>query len=749
MGILQYPQRGSARISLTKRSSWPTSVSRRFRRHQVVYSEKNNFRFFDMTSRRASRTHGRVQTFRVQSRKHVGSRLTGIVKSSRHANSRAQKKSVILSSARAARQAVASDPPALVILLSAGSASDSDLSSVVQSLTSVPGHSAVCPFETFIVRRDNVDQRTALLVALDLGKIADVVLLVFKGIDDKLSNISIDILTAMREQGLPSFYSVAIGDGATDQTLRKLRGRWLAAESLGSDHVLRPIHVACGAESDDAEINKMARRRIFSKRPRPVSWRSRYGYMLIESACVEKVEEQGDVFVICGWVRGQGFSANDLVHLTGFGTFAAHKITELSSGRALSIRDNSVAAPVESEADVDDVMAEQTWPPEVNDNETKECRVERLAEKYDAKVGAADDDLGAIDDDGNALLDEVTGDLDDEMCDINEHKVAQEASQTAALFPDEVDTPVDQPARNRFARYRGLKSLRTGEWDPKEQLPPQYAALFQFRNLSATKKRVLKEAGKIAERAASGEEMNFVCHGKKVKIELLSVPIAVQQEIRLLLGASKPVIASGMLRHENRRSVVHFGLQRVDRPDAPEDIKAKTHLEMHCGFVRFDGRPMFSEHNANSDKHKMERFLRHGRYTVASFYGPAVFSPAPALLFHPGGSLIATGTALGADPDRIMLKRIILTGYPFKTQKRRAVVKFMFFNPDDIRWFKPVELWTKMGRSGHILEPVGTHGHMKCIFDNVILHHDTVCMTLYKRVFPKLVNQEDQHRQSM
>lgn len=37
-------------------------------------------------------------------------------------------------------------------------------------------------------------------------------------------------------------------------------------------------------------------------------------------------------------------------------------------------------------------------------------------------------------------------------------------------FPDEVDTPF-KDARKRFQKYRGIKSLKTCDWDPFENLP--------------------------------------------------------------------------------------------------------------------------------------------------------------------------------------------------------------------------------------------------------------------------------------
>jgi pre-rRNA-processing protein TSR1 len=98
--------------------------------------------------------------------------------------------------------------------------------------------------------------------------------------------------------------------------------------------------------------------------------------------------------------------------------------------------------------------------------------------------------------------------------------------------------------------------------------------------------------------------------------------------------------------------------------------------------------------------------------------------------------LVAWGSYLGADPDRVLVKRIVLTGYPVGVHKRSAVVKRMFYNADDIRWFKPVELWTKYGLVGHIKEPRGTKGYLKATFDGFIKNHDTVCMSLYKRQFP-------------
>ena len=59
--------------------------------------------------------------------------------------------------------------------------------------------------------------------------------------------------------------------------------------------------------------------------------------------------------------------------------------------------------------------------------------------------------------------------------------------------------------------------------------------------------------------------------------------------------------------------------------------------------------------------------------------------------------IAATGIIMNPDPMKIILKRIILTGYPLKCHKNRATVRYMFFNPEDIKYFRPVELYTQSG----------------------------------------------------
>lgn len=171
-------------------------------------------------------------------------------------------------------------------------------------------------------------------------------------------------------------------------------------------------------------------------------------------------------------------------------------------------------------------------------------------------------------------------------------------------------------------------------------------------------------------------------------------------------------------------------------------LPSKTPLEFVVGWRRWSVRPVFSEQVLGCDRAKFERFFHAGRWSVASAFGPICWPPAPVLAIRRDGTtgagvLVAAGSVVDANPDRLVLKKVILTGTPVKIKRRSAVVRHMFHRPQDVRWFKTVSLWTKHGHSGTIREPLGTHGAFKALFSGILAPHDTVAMSLWKRVYPR------------
>jgi pre-rRNA-processing protein TSR1 len=416
----------------------------------------------------------------------------------------------------------------------------------------------------------------------------------------------------------------------------------------------------------------------------------------------------------------------------------------------------------------------------------------------------------------------IDGDGKKDAATIMNEKLTRRQAQEDMMFPDEMDTPFDEPARQRFARYRALQSFRSSPWHPKENLPADYSRIFQFEDFNGMQRRILNGlkraessqnneilsvaksvksarssvkgsvraagdfdmdmdmdanendnqgdmcmdngtndvamgsdgaaegstsrldatnlASMAVESASSNEKGNddYIKSGSYVTITLKQVDPTVLE----LVQSGQLLSFFGLLPHEYRLSVLNFNIQRVDEA-SQEPLKSKDELIFMTGFRTFTSRPIYSEANLNCDKNKMERFLVPGRYSVASVFGPVTYGPCPLLAFkrNPIGNrlqLVATGTFSNVNPDRIVLKKVVLTGLPIRVRKRFGVVKHMFYDPQDVRWFKPAELTTKHGLRGHIKESVGTHGLMKVHFSGPVKQNDTVVLSLYKRVFPKI-----------
>ncbi|KAG8298608.1 ribosome biogenesis protein tsr1 [Homalodisca vitripennis] len=613
-----------------------------------------------------------------------------------------------------------------------------------------------------------------VLDVLDALKVADCVLFLMstRGID----TVGEALLTACLAQGLPSTVTAVVDLSSISNTkrfgvkkeLHNSINQWLPDEKV----------IILEQESDALKIL----RSIGNQKERGIVQRDRRPHLLAEQ--VEFIPDQQESSVgtvkMTGYLRGQILSVNSLVHIPGWGTFQMKQIdspgdphllgnskAEVQEYKILAVADPQKQESLDMENVPDPMDAEQTWPTEeeMAEAEVQIKRVKRVpagmsdyqaawipdcdAEEVENELEDDDDD-----DDNNMECDEARSeeDSDEEVSEeaetmtvtseapIPTDKYDQDTNLTEEqetlqkmrearieqMFPDEVDTPLDIPARVRFQKYRGLQSFRTSPWDPKENLPSDYAKIFQFKNFDKTKKRVLNELGDI-----SG-----ALPGWYITVHVQKVPEALYTA---RLG-SQPLLFYGLLPHEQKMSVLNMVLKRQPIFRFQDPIKSKEQLVFQCGYRRFRASPIFSQHT-NGSKHKYERYFQPNSTVVATVFAPITFPPASVLAFKEKKDgtqvLVATGSVLSVNPDRVVVKRVVLSGHPFKVHKRTAVVRFMFFNREDIDWFKPVELRTKYGRRGHIKEPLGTHGHMKCIFDGQLKSQDTALLNLYKRVYPK------------
>jgi pre-rRNA-processing protein TSR1 len=301
-------------------------------------------------------------------------------------------------------------------------------------------------------------------------------------------------------------------------------------------------------------------------------------------------------------------------------------------------------------------------------------------------------------------------------------------------FPDEIELHPHVLARERLARYRGLKSLRTSHWEEDEDKahePEDWRRLLQVPDYKSAKSQVTREA-----------LVGGVAPGTRVHIHLRNAPFSLKSSY----NPSRPLNLFSLLRHEHKHAALNFNITLSS--DYPEPIKSKTEMIMQCGPRRFMVNPLFSQGgNTSNDVHKFDRFLHPGRSAIATFVAPLTWGSVPTLFFkrtapsdsttEPTLTLIATGTSLSPSSHRVIAKRIILTGHPYKIHKKLVTIRYMFFNREDVEWFKALQLWTKRGRSGFIKESLGTHGYFKATFDGKINPQDSVGVSLYKRMWPR------------
>ncbi|EEB05338.1 ribosome biogenesis protein Tsr1 [Schizosaccharomyces japonicus yFS275] len=525
--------------------------------------------------------------------------------------------------------------------------------------------------------------------------------------------------------------------------------------------------------------------------PKGVHWRDTRAYVVADD-----LSWNDGKLAVSGIVRGKGLDPDRLVHIQGFGDFQVDEIhihPQVRNGVKKqgdvdmegSEPSDTIVRPTENQdsldelapaADVDDMdMAEDDAekPKGVRlddfyyfeDEEVPAAaqkRVPKGTSTYQAAwipddeeevysdaeetevitVGTEEPKRETVEEEAN----EVVSDTDDMMDDTKsemyvELSAEEEARQLAEYrrqvreeeeereFPDEIELMPDELARERLRKYRGLRSMFSSPWDPEEpdaNEPADWRRLFRFQNYRNMKNKMLKQPF-----------IGDVKPGQLVTVYVRNVPESVYQYY-----ADRLFVLYSLMEHEHKLCVSHFTVTKHSEYENP--IKSKEELVLQVGPRRMFVNPLYSDASTTGTSNKVQKFnkfLQPSQLSVATAVLPINFGSSPVLLFKQDGDslkLAATGTFVNTDHNVIIAKRAVLTGHPFKIHKKLVTVRYMFFNPEDVLWYKPIQLFTKQGRTGFIKEPLGTHGYFKATFNGKLTVQDTVAMSLYKRVYPRM-----------
>lgn len=635
-----------------------------------------------------------------------------------------------------------------------------------------------------------VPDMTDFLSILDTTKVADFTVFGLSATSEVDAEFGEQLIRAIELQGISSHIGVVANLSAGHP---KEKFQLDLKQSLESffRHFFPSEDRIFNLEKPTEAVNAL--RTLCQRYPRQVSWRDNRGYMVAEKVDFTEIDAETGDLIVSGTVRGIGFDADRLVHIPGCGDWQISRIEKLRDSNRRARRSKNAGSDPDVDLDLNTTFTPNENQDTLEDYAPQGDGDERWSDQedfeYDNLTAARYDDHGflpgrehasrkpkvpkgtsdyqarwylddALDADDaecesdsemaiehteeSAMVDDINQDEEledgqDEMfVDLDPEEEERQLQEYRALekedreFPDEFELEPSQSAIERLKRYRGLKNLYNCSWDVDEHDPnatPEWKRLLRIGNYTGTRNRMTKEA-------ITGAE---VIAGDRVEIHIRFPKSCLGK----LKDPSQRVFALyGLLKHEHKNALVNFSIQRWE--DFEDPVPSKEKLYVQYGVRRYQIQPLFSStSNTPNNVHKYERFLHQDSASIATCIAPVDFTQSPALFFKEcpedvkGIKFVGHGSFLNADHTRIISKRLVLTGHPFRFHKKVLTVRYMFFRPEDVEWFKSIPLFTKSGRTGFIKESLGTHGYFKATFDGKLSAQDVVAMSLFKRVWPR------------
>ncbi|KAJ7857638.1 DUF663-domain-containing protein [Mycena olivaceomarginata] len=225
--------------------------------------------------------------------------------------------------------------------------------------------------------------------------------------------------------------------------------------------------------------------------------------------------------------------------------------------------------------------------------------------------------------------------------------------------------------------------------------------------------------------------------GTYVRIELVSVPCELIEHF----DPAYPIVVGGLLPAEERFGFVQVRIKR--HRWYVKTLKTNDPLVFSVGWRRFQSVPLYSLDD-HSIRMRMLKYTPEHMHCYATFYGPVALPNTGFCAFNslagaaPGFRVSATGVVLDIDRSVKIVKKIKLTGVPYKIFKNTAFVRDMFSTALEVAKFEGANIRTVSGIRGQVKKGLSKpDGAFRATFEDKVLKSDIIFLRAWYSIQPR------------